>query len=82
MKIHVKEIVDQMSPEVRSQVQKAADKKGVTVEKFVEQQLAVQIRDQEMIVDLDAANTDVRVRADHDPGRGDTRVGGGVGVRF
>jgi hypothetical protein len=82
MKIHVKEIVDQMSPEIRSQVEKAADKKGVTVEKFVEEQLAAQITDQEMIVDLNAANTDAGVRADHNPSRGDTRVGGDVRVRF
>jgi hypothetical protein len=82
MKIHADEIIKQMSPEVRYQVQQAADKKGVTIQQFVQEQLNAQISGDEMVVDLDAANADVNVRADHDVNRGETRVGGGVTVRF
>lgn len=79
MKLPVKEVVRNMSPEVRKQVQVAADKSGMAIEKFVQKQLTAQLVDQDMFL---SADIDWDIRADSNPRRGDVRVGGGIGGRF
>jgi len=82
MKIQIKEIIGQMTPEVRKKVQEAADKKGMTLEDFGAQQLAAQVSDREVEVNLQDARADGRIDATADPTRGETRVGGSISVHF
>ena len=81
MRIHVGNIVQQMSPEVRRQAEAEAEKQGVSLDKFVEDQLAVQLSDED--VTIGSANIrfdrwDVRA----DGGTGGVRGGVGIGGRF
>lgn len=83
MRIHVGRIVHQMSPEVRRQAEEEAASLGITLEKFVEDQLAVQLSDEELAVGANAIRFDRwDVRGDVRPTDGGTRVGVGIGGRF
>lgn len=82
MRIHVGNIVNQMSPEVRKLAEEEAAEKGISLERFVEDQLAVQLSEEQM--DIGAANIrfdrwDVRADA---RGGGEVRGGVGIGGRF
>jgi hypothetical protein len=83
MKIHVGNIVKQMSPEVRKQAEEEAKAKGLTLEEFVEDQLAVQLTEQEVQVGAKAIRFDRwDLRGDARPTDGGTRVGVSIGGRF
>ncbi|MCY0096407.1 hypothetical protein [Hoeflea ulvae] len=79
MRLPVKDVVRKMSPEVRKQVQVAAEKRGMEIEQFVQEQLTAQLVDQDLFL-MTAIDWDIR--ADSNPRRGDVRVGGGIGGRF
>jgi len=76
MYVHVKEIIDQMSPEVLAEVEKAAKAKGVSIEEYVGDQLSVQIVEDDLVVDLESTGWDVSA----DSARGSVR--GSVRGRF
>jgi len=76
MQIHVKEIIDQMSPEVLAEVEKAAKAKGVSIEEFVGDQLSIQIVEDDLVASATDAEWDVTA----DGTRGSVR--GSVGWRF
>lgn len=83
MRIHVKKIVDQMSPEVREQAEREAASQGVTLERFVEDQLSVELSDQELEFGASAIRFDRwDIRGDTRPTDGGTRVGVGISGRF
>ena len=83
MRIHVGNIVQQMSPEVRKQAEEEAKAKGLTLEEFVEDQLAVQLTEQELAVGANAIRFDRwDIRGDARPTDGGTRVGVGISGRF
>jgi hypothetical protein len=83
VRIHVGNIVQQMSPEVRRQAEEEATSLGVTLEKFVEDQLSVQLSEQELAVGANAIRFDRwDVRGDSRPTDGGTRVGISIGGRF
>jgi hypothetical protein len=82
VRIHVGNIVNQMSPEVRKQAEDEAAAKGLSLERFVEDQLAVQLSDQEMEIGALGIRFDRwDVRADA-RGGGEIRGGVGIGGRF
>jgi hypothetical protein len=76
MKLKVGNIIEQMSPEVRKAADEEARGRGLTLEKFVEGQLSIQLNEDEL--SLNAA----RVRADSwDAGVSGPPYSGSVGVR-
>jgi hypothetical protein len=82
VRIHIGNIVDQMTPEVRKQAEEEATRKGVSLEQFVENQLAVELSDEEMRVGSAGIRFDRwDVRADA-RGGGEVRGGVGIGGRF
>jgi hypothetical protein len=83
MKVHVKEIIDQMSPEVLAEVEKAAKDQGVGVEQFVSNQLSVRIREEDMTVDIQKIDWDIHVDHTRDARGGSRdRIHGGLRGRF
>ena len=82
MRIHVANIVKQMSPEVRKQAEAEASDKGMSLDEFVEDQLTVQLSEDEVGVEAAAVRFDRwDVRADA-RGGGEVRGGVGIGGRF
>jgi hypothetical protein len=78
VRIHVANIVKQMSPEVRSQAEAEASARGLSLDEFVEDQLAVQLSEDEVGVEGAAVRFDRwDVRAD---ARGGGEVRGSVGI--
>jgi hypothetical protein len=83
MHIHVSKIIQQMSPEVLEQAKQEADAQGMTLEKFVEDQLSVQLSEQELAFGADSVRFDRwDIRGDARPRDGGTRVGVGISGRF
>lgn len=83
MRIHINSIIGQMTPEVRQQAQDEANKKGMTLEQFVEDQLTVQLAQDDVAIEANAVRFDRwDVRGDTRPTDGGTRVGVGISGRF
>jgi hypothetical protein len=76
MRIKIENIIEQMSPEVRKAADEEARGRGLTLERFVESQLSVQLTDD------DISLTAARIRFNSWDGRAEgPPYRGSVGVR-
>mmetsp|Transcript_4653 Transcript_4653/g.7361 ORF Transcript_4653/g.7361 Transcript_4653/m.7361 type:complete len:100 (+) Transcript_4653:1014-1313(+) len=75
MKLPVEQVVKNMSPEVRKQVEIAAERKGMPLDMFVHEQLTAQIVDQDVFT---SNEVDWDISGRGDPRRGDVSIGGGI----
>ena len=90
MNIHAASLIKQMSPRVRAAAEKEAAAHGQSLEKFIEEQLAVQITEANFssgdVVVTESVRADRwNVGADHRNdarGGGGTRVNSGISGRF
>jgi hypothetical protein len=83
MKIHIGNIIDQMSADVRKQAEQEAASRGLTLDKFVETQLTAQLTEQELRVSAAKIRFDRwDIRGDSRPTDKAVRVGAGIRGRF